>query len=186
MQWVNEQIRTFSFLYSAAGWALEQAELATEHQIYPSMHAILASVHCLEAFTNHLGPRYFGEKWDTREANLVTPKEKLRALFDKCQINVADADVKTAYDSYNLALGIRKELVHGRTHEISKKNDSQVVDGRIVTSTYPEWRIHCKPTTAKRVFEAVTFLLEKLGEASDEGKYCYKLLEQGNGYSEVN
>jgi hypothetical protein len=71
MNWVKEQIRTFAFLHYAAEWALKQAESATEDQIYPSMHAILASVHCLEAFTNHLGPHCFGDKWDTRKANLA-------------------------------------------------------------------------------------------------------------------
>ena len=180
MHWDKEQIRTFAFLHSAADWALEQAESATK-KVFPSMHAILASVHCLEAFTNHLGPRYFGDKWDTREANLAKPNEKLRALFAHFQVNVAD--VQTYYDSYVLALEIRNELAHGRTHEISKGKDSQFVDGRKVTSTCPKWRAHCNPETANRVFEAVTCLLEKLGEASGEGKYCYYLLEQGYGRS---
>jgi hypothetical protein len=181
MNWVKEQIRTFAFLHYAAEWALKQAESATEDQIYPSMHAILASVHCLEAFTNHLGPHCFGDKWDTRKANLATHKEKLRALFDFYKINVAE--VQTAYDSYILALRIRKALTHGRTHEIWKENDSQLVDGRIVTSTYPEWHKCCEPKTAQRVFEAVTLLLENLGEKSGEGRYCADLLAQGYGRS---
>lgn len=183
MHWVKEQIRTFSYLHYAAEWALNQAESVTEDQIYPSMHAILASAHCLEAFTNHLGPRYFADKWDTREANLAAPKEKLRALFGKLQINVAD--VQTDYDSYMLAVRIRNALTHGRTHEISKVNESQFVDGRIVTSTFPEWRKCCEPKNARRVFEAVTCLLKKLGEASGEGRDCADILALGYGWSEA-
>ena len=182
MHWDKEQIRTFAFLHSAADWALEQAESATK-KVFPSMHAILASVHCLEAFTNHIGPCSFGVNWDTREANLHSPKEKLRSLFDKFKINIAD--VQGAYDAYMLALRIRKELTHGRTHEICKGMVSQFIDGREVTSTVPEWHKHCNPRTAKSIFDAVTDLLEELGHASGEGRYCWKLLAQGNGYPEA-
>ena len=97
MNWVYEEIRTFAYLHAAAAWALQQADSAKDRQMFASMHAILASVHCLEAFTNHLGPRYFGEEWDTREANLKAPREKLKALLDHFDIPVAD--VQADYDS---------------------------------------------------------------------------------------
>jgi len=126
MNWDHREIRTFAYLHSAADWAVEQAEAVSDRQMFPSMHAILASVHCLEAFTNHLGPRYFGDRWDTKEANLATPKDKLKALLAHCRINLED--VQSAYDSYMLGLGIQKELTHGRTHEISKGNAFQFVE----------------------------------------------------------
>ena len=81
MTWDHEEVRTFAYLHSAADWAVEQAESTQDRQMFPSMHAILTSVHCIEAFTNHLGPRVFADRWDTKEANLATPRDKLRALL---------------------------------------------------------------------------------------------------------
>jgi hypothetical protein len=179
MNWDHQEIRTFAYLHSAADWAVEQAEAASDRQMFPSMHAILASVHCLEAFTNHLGPRYFEGEWDTRDANLAAPKEKLKALLAQCRIELGD--IRSEYDSYMLGLGVRKELTHGRTHEISKGKSRQFVEGSAVSATPPQWQKHCNPETAKRVFEAVTRLVERLGEASGEGKYCYRILGRGFG-----
>lgn len=183
MNWDHQEVRTFAYLHSAADWAVEQAEAVSDRQMFPSMHAILASVHCLEAFTNHLGPRCFGDKWDTKEANLVSPKDKLKALLVHFRINLED--VRSDYDSYMLGLAIRKELTHGRTYEISKGRTLQLIEGSTLTSSAPAWQRHCEPTTARRVFEAVTCLLEQLGEASGEGKYCWGILGHGSCWQET-
>lgn len=183
MNWNHQEIRTFAYLHSAAEWAVEQAEFASDRQMFPSMHAILASVHCLEAFTNHLGPRYFGCDWDTGEANLATPKEKLKALLRQYTIELKD--VQSEYDSYMLGLGVRKELTHGRTHEVSKGKSPLFTEGSTISATLPQWQRHCTAKTAKRVFEAVTRLIERLGKKSGEGQYCWGVLGHGVGWQET-
>lgn len=175
-----EEIRTFAYLHSAAAWALDQAEAKHDCAMFPSMHAILASVHCLEAFANHLGPTYFEAKWDTKEAALATPREKLRALLAELRIDLTE--VRSAYDTYVLALSIRKQLTHGRTHEVSRAKETQFVEGSTVSSSLPNWHRHCEPKTARRVFEAVTLLVERMGEASGEGRLCWGILGHGFGW----
>ncbi len=176
----QEDIRTFAYLHSAADWALEQAEASRDQSMFPSMHTILASVHSLEAFTNHIGPRYLGDRWDTKEAKLVAPKEKLRALLGELAIDLKN--IQSDYDSYVLGLQIRKQLTHGRTHEIIKGKAPQKYEGSVVSPSLPDWRRLCEPKTARRVFEAVTALLERLGEASGEGRLCWGTLGGGSGW----
>lgn len=184
MDWDRQEIRTFAYLHSAAYWALEQAEKEVDEQMFPSMHAIFASVHCLEAFTNHIGPRYFGDRWDKREAKLQTPKDKLKALLTHFQISLKE--VQIAYDTYFLGLHIRKELTHGRTHEISRGGAIQTVAGSTTAASLPTWHRRCEKTTARQVFDAVTSLLERLGEASGEGRYCWGILGHGTGWQQPN
>jgi hypothetical protein len=175
---VHEEVRTFAYLHAAAGWALEQAESSRDCCMFPSIHAILASVHCLEAFANHLGPRYLGEvKWDKRAANLESPNEKIKALLDRLQIPLAE--VQADYDSYMLGLRIRKTLTHGRTHEINKGHIPQLVEGSVVSSAHPEWHRLCAPKTARRVFEAVTALIDRMAESSGDGRGCWGILGRG-------
>ncbi len=182
--WDHQEIRTFAYLHSAADWAVEQAQSVEEGQMFPSMHAILTSVHCMEAFTNHLGPSVFGEDWDKKEASLAAPKEKLRALL--CHYRIEIADIQSEYNSYMIGLGIRKALTHGRTHEINRGKTHQMVEGSAVSATPPDWQKHCNPRTANRVFNAVTLIVERLGEASGEGKYCWAVLGSGYGWQEKN
>lgn len=180
MKLEQEDIRTFAYLKHAAEWALEQAESSKDCSMFSSMHTILASIHCLEAFTNHIGPRFFGDQWDTKEANLAAPKEKLRALLRKLNIDLTN--VQSQYDSFVLGLQIRKQLTHGRTHEIIKGNAPQRYEGSIVSHSYPDWHRLCEPKTARRIFEAVTELVEQLGEASGEGRLCWGILGSGFGW----
>ena len=182
MKWSQEEIRTFAYLYSAADWALEQAEAAEDRQMFPSMHTILSSIHCLEAFANHLGPRYFGEKWDRKGSELSRPKEKLKALLEELGISLSE--VQKEYDSYILGLNVRKQLTHGKTHESSDRGRSGFCPGSIVSKTRPDWEKQCEPKTARRVFEAVTMIIETLGEASGEGKFCWAVLGRGVGWEE--
>ena len=183
MNFDQEDIRTFAYLHSAAEWALEQAETSRDRCMFPSMHAVLASVHCLEAFTNHIGPRYFGDKWDKKDEQLSASKEKLRALLTELHIDLSD--VQPEYDSFVLALHIRKQLTHGRTHEIVKGNACKRHEGSVVAGSYPDWHRHCEPRTARRVFEAVTTLVERLGEASGEGRLCWGILGSGFGWQKA-
>jgi hypothetical protein len=176
----HEDIRTFAYLHSAAEWALEQAEASRDRCMFPSMHAILASVHCIEAFTNHIGPRYFSDRWDRKDAHLATPKEKLRALLTKLGIDLAA--VQSEYDSFVLALQIRKQLTHGRTYEIVKGNSCKRYEGSVVSGSHPDWHRLCEPRTARRVFEAVTAIIERMGEASKEGRLCWGIFGGGFGW----
>jgi len=125
-------------------------------------------------------PRYFGEEWDTRKANLNAPREKLKALLDHFDIRIPD--VQTDYDSYLLGVDVRKELTHGRTHEISKPGGR----GGNVTASHPSWHRHCEPKTARRVFDAVTSIVERLGEASGDGRLCWGILGHGVGWQKPN
>ncbi|MCP9473476.1 MAG: hypothetical protein NNA30_12150 [Nitrospira sp.] len=180
MRWDHEYIRTFVFLHYAAEWALEQAEVSYERTVFPSLFAILASIFTLEAFMNHIGPRYFPKKWDRKDENLAAPQTKLRALLRVLKIDLIT--VREQYESFHLGLKIRKQLTHGRTHEIIKGNALPRYEGSVVSSTPPEWSRLCEPRTARRVFEAVKDLLERLGEASGEGKYCWGILGGGSGW----
>lgn len=182
MKLTHEEIRTFAYLHSAADWALEQAESAEKNEMFPSMHTILASVHSIEAFTNHIGPRYFDDKWDDASAKLSSPKDKIRALLEELKIPLSD--IQPEYDSYMLGLNIRKELVHGRTHEKNKTGNHIFNQGSKVSSTFPQWHRKCDPETARRIFEAVTTLLELMGEACGEGRKCWGILGHGIGWGD--
>ena len=46
----------------------------------------------------------------------------------------------------------------------------------------PCWHRHCEPKTARRVFDAVTSLVERLGEASGDGSFCWGILGHGFGW----
>ena len=180
MKLEQEDIRTFAYLHSAAYWALEQAELSRDKCMFPAMHCILASIFCLEAFTNHIGPRYFGNQWDTNKAKLSSPTDKLRAILEKLGITLKD--IQSEYDSFALGLIIRKQLTHGRTHEIIKGATSPQYAGSTVSHSHPDWYRLCEPNTARRVFEAVTSLVEHIGEACGEGRLCWGILGGGFGW----
>ena len=127
---------------------------------------------------NHLGPGYFSERWDRKGRDgLNAPKEKLKALLGFFDIPIAD--VQSDYASYILGLRIRDQLVHGRTHETSKG------DGVRAQTPLTNWIGHCEPHTAKRVFDAVTALIERLGEASGEGRFCWGVFGHGTGWHNV-
>ncbi len=81
MNWVYEEIRTFAYLHAAAAWALQQADSAKDRQMFASMHAILASVHCLEAFTNHLGPPIFRRRMGHEKSQSQCAKGETQSAF---------------------------------------------------------------------------------------------------------
>ena len=170
---------TYVYLFQAARWAIEQAESGKELSDYPSMHSILASVHCIEAFLNTLGPQYFGTKWDTPGYN--TPKEKIRAVLS--HFGLKPADIQQQYDRYMLAIQIRDELVHGRTHEISRQTAKiQREIGSVQTNTDPLWLRHCHVKPARLIYDDIIYLIEYFLEKSGQSKYRLEFFSYGDGW----
>jgi len=173
----HQVINTYAYLIYGASWAVEQAEATEEDSMYPSMHAILSSIYALEAFANHIGPRLFGDKWDNPECQLRSIKEKYRALLKEFSISLDD--VLKEWNLIMLGLTIRKQLTHGRTHEVITHESNQDVDGSEISTTTPDWIRHCNPQTARKVYEAALSLIRRLGAASGEGDLCWGTMGYG-------
>lgn len=172
------EVKTFAYLVSAAQCALDAARAQESGSFYMSMHAILASVHSVEAYLNHLGPRYFND-WDEPNSGLRAPKDKFEALRKKLQIEVKF--YSSFYDEYLIGLDIRDDLVHGTTHNLKGKwvsNQHGVGSGAALKT---EWEKRCNPKTAGRIFDGSTKLINVLGEACGEPQPYLSLGSGGSG-----
>ncbi|MDA3925767.1 MAG: hypothetical protein PF904_13800 [Kiritimatiellae bacterium] len=209
LKYQREQINTYGHLLEAARWALSCA--APQHEApedfnagnvayYSSMHTILASVFFLEAYMNHVGPRFFGDKWDNNPTNwppgdlqqeahrqpkrwekkgLRKTKDKLKGLIEELKLDIRCENPE--YLSFILAMQIRDQLVHGRTYEICDPKLSRIKGNRVV-EVHPEWEKHCNPEMARQIFAAAESIADKIAKACGEERVCYQQLGNGSGW----
>lgn len=171
------EIRTYAYLHSSADWAVEQAEAAEDREMFPSMHALLASIFSLEAFLNHIGPKYFPETWNVKGSGLQSPTEKLGSILSR--LGIEKSTLQKEYDDFALVVRVRDDLVHGRTSEVSQDKQLQMRPGSRLHSVEPEWLRVSTPKVARRVFESITRLIECIGDASGEGRLCWGKMGSG-------
>lgn len=175
-----EQIRTFSYLHSAAEWAVETAEGSRDKEMFPSMLAILATAAFIEAFMNHLGPCFFNDKWDSTKANLRDPSDKVKALLAHLSISVSS--VRPSYDAFSLCLRMRNSIVHGRTHEVSRTGQPRRSPGAVLSKAKPEWLRLCTPKKARHLLSKAEHLVEVMAESAGISRLCYMMLGSGFGW----
>ena len=171
----RRQVHTYAYLYSSARWALEQTEGIVDGSMYSSMHAILACVHCMEAYLNHLGDGVI-PGWDT--PGVRTPKEKFKAI--RQHLGLEHSKLQGPYNQYIRALSFRDSLVHGRTHRLQGEWTAGVNprDG-MKKAMRVEWEDFACTKQAERTLEATTELLEILGVAAGDSKLHYHRMGGG-------
>ncbi|MDD5521601.1 MAG: hypothetical protein PHI84_12350 [Kiritimatiellae bacterium] len=169
-----ESIHTYAYLYHAAKWVSEVPDKRENPLRYSSMLSILASAFSLEAYMNHLGPRYF-PKWD--KDGLRSPNEKIDALMEKLKVDKVKH--RSQFDSYMLALRIRESLVHGRTHEVHKKATYVFNPGSKIGSTQPEWKRKSTKRDALMILNGVADLMHTLSKAAGDEPWPYHTFGKG-------
>ena len=118
--WVSGErnIYTYNYLYSAAEWALEQAENTQEGNFYNYMISIILSAFCIEAYLNHVGGLVLSY-WDDEIKKGLSIQNKLKIVCS--HINFVPDFSQRPFQSFTQIMKFRNLLAHAETETIHFK-----------------------------------------------------------------
>lgn len=140
-------VHTHAYLYSAAYWALEQAEGTEEGRFYNCMSSIMLSAFCIEAYLNHIGSELL-PYWDDEVKKDLSIQNKLKIVCH--HVDLFPDFSRRPFQSFKQIVKFRNILAHAVTEKVSEKGTQTIHDGERVK--YPEtwWKKQCKLHIAKR------------------------------------
>lgn len=143
----ERSIYTYSYLHSAADWALEQAKETEEGRFYNCMSSIILSAFCIEAYLNHMGSILL-PYWDDEVKKGLGIQNKLKIICH--HLNLINDFSHRPFQSFKQIMKFRNLMAHATSEKISDKRIQVMRDGERVK--YPEtwWEKHSTLEIAKR------------------------------------
>ena len=172
-------IHPYNYLYSAAEWALEQAEKTEEGSFYNCMSSIILSAFCIEAYLNHIGSELL-PYWDEEVKKGLSIKNKLKIICH--QLNLSPDYSRRLFQSFRNIVKYRNLLAHATTEKISAKETQIVSDGERVE--YPEtwWEKHTNLKIAKRWLNHTEFMITEIHKIAKKDDIPFGILSVGGSH----
>ena len=139
----KQTVLTYSYLYEASNFALEQAMNSEEGSFYNCLCSIVMNAFCLEAYVNHVGMDHF-PNWD----EWASPLDKLERVTSEVGIQVHYG--KRPFRSIKEVNKFRNSLAHGRTAVTPISYTEETDSRRKVKRQKTKWEKVCTEANAKR------------------------------------
>ena len=143
----KRSVNTHAYLYSAADWALEQAEKTEEGRPYNCTSSIILSAFCIEAYLNYIGSELL-PYWDDEVKKGLSIQNKLKIVCH--HVNLFPDYSRRPFQSFKQIVKFRNLLAHAVTEKISEKGTQIISDSERVKLPETWWEKHSKIQTAKR------------------------------------
>lgn len=176
----TQTTKTFSYLFSGARRALENADAESRGSFYQVMNCLILQAFAVEAYLNHLVD---GIEEHEMILSFKRPRpsvwEKYEAIADA--LGLSPVKLGDAYPNVAAVLEFRNSLAHGKTESISVSEilDSNEAPHRASDSQFPGWMRFCEVNNARVGLESVEQLIEELHSRAGLGKYPLSSLGSG-------
>lgn len=173
----ERNVYTHSYLYSAAEWALEQAEETEEGRFYNCMGSIILSAFCIEAYLNHIGSILL-PYWDEEVKKGLSIHNKLKIICHHLSL-VPDYS-RVPFQSFKNIVKYRNLLAHAITENISYQGTQIFSDGELMRQPETWWEKHTDLKTAKRWLTHIESMIIEIHKAAGESGIPFGILSTGS------
>lgn len=167
------RILTYVYLYSAAEWALEQAELTEEGRFYNCMSSNILSAFCIEAYLNHISSELL-PYWDDEVRKGISTPNKLKIIC--YHLNLTPDFSHRPFQSFKHILKFRNLTAHGTSVNISSQEIQTVHDGEQVKYPKTWWEKQSNLVIAKRWLADTESIITQIHETAGKGRYPFAVL----------
>ncbi len=162
----ERSVYTHAYLYSAAAWALEQAEASEEGRFYNCMSSIILSAFCMEAYLNHIGSELL-PYWDDEIKKGLSIQNKLKIVCH--HVNLVPDFSRRPFQSFKQIVKFRNLLAHAMTEKISEKGTQTIRNGERVKHPETWWEKQSRLQIAKRWLDDTKAIIFAIHNATDKG-----------------